>query len=73
MVAKIKNPTKMTVSSFATYNSLEMAMAERPVPKVTQPVLEIKELPGRASRMEEALAEGEGEGSEGEEIGREDD
>lgn len=43
-----------------------MARADKPVPKVTQPVLETKELPGKASKIEEALAAGVGCGSIGE-------
>ena len=43
---KINEPTMTTVSSFITYNSWEMAVARRPVPKTTVPVLVTRLLAG---------------------------
>lgn len=60
-VAKIKNATRMTVSSLATYSSLEMASADRPVPTVTHVDLAMIELPGNKSSK--AVARDSGEGS----------
>ncbi|MBW0558807.1 hypothetical protein O181_098522 [Austropuccinia psidii MF-1] len=48
----------MTDSLFMTYNSFEMAYPVLLAPNVTQPVLVMTLLPGRASRKELALALG---------------
>jgi hypothetical protein len=39
---RIKYPTAMAVSSLNTYNSWEMAVARRPLPRMAVPVLVIK-------------------------------
>jgi hypothetical protein len=50
----------MTTSSFRTKSSFEMAAAVVAAVKVTMPVLETSELPGRASIRADALAAGAG-------------
>ena len=50
----------MTTSSLRTKSSLEMAAAEVAAVKVTIPVFETREFPGRASMRAEALAAGAG-------------
>jgi hypothetical protein len=50
----------MTTSSLRTKSSLEMAAAAVAVVRVTMPVLETSEFPGRASRRALALAAGAG-------------
>lgn len=60
-VARIAKPTAITVSSFITYNSCEIAVATRPVPRTTVPVLVIRlGEEGRLLMISEARSAGGG-------------
>lgn len=57
---KMTKDPRMTTSSLRTKSSFEMAAAEVAAVRVTIPVLDTNEFPGRASIRAEALAAGAG-------------
>lgn len=57
---KMTKEPRITTSSLRTKSSLEIAAAEVAAVKVTIPVFETREFPGRASMRADALAAGAG-------------